>query len=332
MRRRARRPPTNAGSGSFAAVSSSEHVVAIVNPHACNGAGGRRWPKLEPALRRHWPELEVWMTEASEHATVLAHTALERGATMIISVGGDGTNNEVLAGFLDPETGRNRFPDAVLGVIASGTGGDFQRMFGPLKPLAQVERLAAAKVRTVDYGLARFVDHQGRERLRPFLNMASVGISGLVDRYVAESSRTFGNTMAYLRAALRAISAWSNVKVRMRTSDGRDEELELTLLCLGNGQYFGAGMHACPSAQVDSGTLECVLLQGFSKGKLVGALARSFSGRHIGYHGIASQPVEWVELEPLDDAEVLLDLDGEQPGRLPARFELVPAGLELRLA
>ena len=50
--------------------------------------------------------LTKWLTEAPRHATVLARTALERGASLVISVGGDGTNNEVLNGFVDVEAGR----------------------------------------------------------------------------------------------------------------------------------------------------------------------------------------------------------------------------------
>jgi diacylglycerol kinase family enzyme len=38
-----------------------------------------------------------------------------------------------------------------------------------------------------------------------------------------------------------------------------------------------------------------------------------------------------ITAEPADPAdEVLLDVDGEAPGRLPATFEIVPRGLLLR--
>ena len=100
---------------------------------------------MEP-LTPVWPELGVRMTEAREHATELSRLALEDGAEMVISVGGDGTNNEVLGGFVDAE-GRNRFPEAALGIVASGTGGDFQRMWGPLDPTEQVDRMARATLR-----------------------------------------------------------------------------------------------------------------------------------------------------------------------------------------
>lgn len=310
----------------------SEHVVAIVNPRASSGACGRRWPKLEPGLRKHWPEAEVWLTEAPRHASVLARTALERGASMVISVGGDGTTNEVLAGFVDPDSGRNQFPEAVLGMVAAGTGGDFQRMFGSLDPARQIVRLAGAPIKTIDYGWAHFTDHEGELRRRAFLNVASVGVSGVVVRNVARSRRPLGATLAYVDGALRAIAHWTNVPVRMTIVGQPERELNLTLLCIGNGQFFGGGMWACPSAQLESGRLEAVLLDGLSRGGLVGALARSFRGRHIGYRGITSQPIHGVSLDPVDGVEVLIDVDGEQPGRLPARFEVFGSALRVRVA
>ncbi|MCA9699565.1 MAG: diacylglycerol kinase family lipid kinase [Myxococcales bacterium] len=313
------------------AESPAERVVAIVNPWASHGAAKKRWPKIEAALREHWPALEARLTEARGHATALAREELEAGADMVISVGGDGTNNEVLAGFLDA-SGVNRFPDAVLGVVANGTGGDFQRMFGQRPPLQQVARMAAAPVRSIDYGLVHFVDHEGQPQRRPFLNMVSVGISGLVDAIVNQSGRPLGSTAAYVSAALRAISRWQNLPVSMRIDDEPARDLDLTLLCVGNGQYFGAGMWACPDASLDNGHLELVLLEGFSKGQLVGALGRSFKGKHIGYHGITARPAGRVVVEARHGAEVLLDLDGEQPGQLPATIEIVRAGLRLRLA
>ncbi len=283
-------------------------------------------------MRKHWPEVEVWLTDTPRHATVLTRTALERGAAMVISIGGDGTTNEVLCGFVDPLTGRNEFPEAVLGVVAAGTGGDFQRMFGPLDPAAQIARLAAASVRTIDYGWARFTDGEGQTRHRPFINIASVGVSGVVVRNVSQSRRPLGATLAYIDGALRTIANWTNVPVRMRVAGESERELALTLLCIGNGQYFGGGMWACPNAALDSGRLEAVLCEGLTRGALVGALARSFRGRHIGRPGIGRRAIEWIELDPVGDIEVLIDVDGEQPGRLPARFELFAAALRIRVA
>jgi YegS/Rv2252/BmrU family lipid kinase len=304
----------------------------VLNPRASNGEAARRWPEIEAAMRRHWPNLGVRRTEAREHARTLARKALEDGASMVVSVGGDGTNNEVLWGFVDEE-GKNRFPDATLGVIAAGTGGDFQRLFGTLDPVAQVERLAEAKPRTIDYGIASFVGHTGEPIVRPFLNVASMGISGLVDRYINTGGRALGNTVSYVTASLRGIANWKNRAVELEFEGREPREVDLSLLVLGNGQYFGAGMWACPNAELDDGMLDTILLAGFRRRSIVAVLARVYRGRHLGFPGLEDDRVSGVSLRPrLPGTEVLIDLDGEQPGRLPAQFTVAKRGLRVQVA
>jgi diacylglycerol kinase family enzyme len=119
----------------------------------------------------------------------------------------------------------------------------------------------------------------------------------------------------------------------MRVDGGEWRELDLTLLCVGNGRYFGAGMCACPNAIIDDGSFDTLLLAGFGRTMLVRALARVYKGRHLGFGGIEDGRAKQVELEADDPAdEVLIDLDGEQPGRLPLRLEIQPTALRVQIA
>lgn len=307
-------------------------TVAIVNPAASSGGAAAQWPGIEHGLRQRFPELSVRETQAPGHATALCREALESGTQRVISVGGDGTNNEVLCGFVDAD-GKNRFPDAALGIVAAGTGGDFQRMFGALTPAKQVQRLAKAEVRRIDYGLAEFVDHEGNEVRRPFLNTGSVGISGLVVQYVATASRSLGNQWAYVGSSLKGIWNYRNRQVTIAHDDEDPVRVDLTLACVTNGQYFGAGMWACPDASLSDGLLDSLRLVGMSRSRLVGTLAKVFKGRHLSVRGVEYRKAHTVSIRPVDaDAELLLELDGEQPGRAPVRFTVVPDALNVLVA
>src|SRR5690606_34307383 len=145
-------------------------TVAIVNPQACSGAAEKRWELVRDALEVHFPGLESRYTEGPNHAGELAREALEAGAETLGSFGGDGTANEVLCGFVD-EHGDNLFPDACLAILAAGTGGDFQRMFGRVRVQRQIDRMCAAEPRWVDYGFAHYTGPDGQPGARPFLNI-----------------------------------------------------------------------------------------------------------------------------------------------------------------
>lgn len=308
-------------------------AIAIVNPKASSGGAEQRWATIEEALHARIPGLRVRFTEAPGHASELCREALERGIPTILSVGGDGTANEVLGGFIDPETGANRFPDATLALLAAGTGGDFQRMFGRLRVERQVERLFAAAPRTIDYGVARFVDHEGRPRLRPFLNVASVGVSGEVVRRVNASDAQLGPTLKYLKGSLEGIAGWHNVQIRVRLDDQPERRIDLTLAIVANGQYFGAGMWVCPHAAIDDGRFDVLEVAGMSRGTLIATLAKVFGGKHLRVRGVShAHARESVAFEPVwDQARVPIEIDGEQVGRLPARFELRAGSLRVQI-
>jgi diacylglycerol kinase (ATP) len=314
-------------------------TVAIINPRASSGAALERWKTVSEALSVHFPGLESRMTEARGHAGELCRAALEGGTKTILSIGGDGTTNEVLCGFVD-ERGNNRFPDATLAVLAAGTGGDFQRMFGRTNVKRQLERLCVAEPRIIDYGVAHFTNADGHMHTRPFLNIASIGVSGEVVRRVNESTSQLGATTKYLIGTLKGIRVWRNARVVIRCdaeidapdgSSGR--AVDLTLGVVGNGQYFGAGMWVCPNAKIDDGSFDCIEVTGMSRTRLVAALAKVFRGKHLRVKGIAHQRVQRVAFSPVSDTvDVAIEIDGEQVGRLPARFEIKPGALRIRIA
>ena len=307
-------------------------AVAIVNPASSNGRTLKRWPALQRALQDRLGDLQLVQTEAPGHATLLARRALEQGARLVISIGGDGTNNEVLCGFVD-EHGDNRFPDAELGLIQGGTGGDFLRHLGPHGIEAQLAALAEGEAITIDYGVARFIDREGHPTTRPFLNVASAGISGLVDFYVGRSNKLLGPAATYVAGSLQGIWNHRGKAVKIRIDDGEEQEVPLDLAAVANGQYFGGGMWIAPRARCNDARFDLIWTGGLTRTKMIGLLAKLFRGSHVDAPGVHSGRAQKISLTPCDAADVVLvDLDGEQPGRLPAKIHIVPAALRVRAA
>jgi diacylglycerol kinase family enzyme len=271
-------------------------------------------------------------TEGPGHATVLARAALERGADLVVSVGGDGTANEILAGFVDGR-GENLFPDVELAIVACGTGSDFQRHLGRRDLFAQVDAVVDARSHRVDYGVARLVSRDGQPLLRPFLNEASVGLSGHVVDIARRTPRLLGQRGTYVVSALRSLLAHRDKGVTLILDDDVPRELPLTLAVVANGQYFGGGMWIAPEARCDDGWFDVLYTGGYGKLHFLGLLARVFRGTHTTVPGVRTARSRTIRMVPRDAHDVvLIDLDGEQPGRLPASFHLVPGGILLRAA
>ncbi|MCA9707043.1 MAG: hypothetical protein KDK70_14410 [Myxococcales bacterium] len=313
-----------------------ERIVVIVNPTAGGGKAIRRWTEAEPQMRERWSRLEIVHTERRGHATEATRAALERGVGLVVSAGGDGTANEVLCGFMDAD-GRNRFPEAEMGLLGGGTGGDFLRQLGSppwSEQLDALERPGSA----IDYGVMRFVDHDGRLRARPFLNAASAGLTGQVVARVLRagrlSRRVLGPRGIYAWSSVREIIAHRQLPVRIRVDDQEPRSIGLSLVAITNGQYFGGGMWIAPEAELDDGRLEVLYTGDISTPTLLAMFPKIFSGRHVEHPAVVSSRGQRVRIEPDGDGDdpVLVELDGEQPGRIPAELWVVPGGLRLRVA
>ncbi len=112
-------------------------TLIIVNPRSANARAGRKWPQIESTLRTRLPfPFDVAFTERQGHATEIAREAAPRCERVVV-LGGDGTLNEVVNGLIDKDRPLN--PDALLGIIRYGTGGDFARGLGIPKSLIAVK-------------------------------------------------------------------------------------------------------------------------------------------------------------------------------------------------
>lgn len=303
-------------------------VLVIVNPRSRAGATARRWPAVEAKLRAALGPIEVERTRCPRDAERIAREGVRAGVELVVVAGGDGTLSETAAGLLG--AGLERY--AEVAPLPLGTGGDFARGLGVLRDLdAAIARIAGGQAHRLDAGRISFVDLAGRPTSTYFVNIASVGISGLVTRLVNDAPKTLGGRASFLIGTLRALARWRAAPVRLRVDGDVVHEGPLDLAAIANGTHFGGGMQVAPDARADDGLLDVVWIRGASRWKLVRNLPLLYDGRHLALPEVAVRRGALVEAEPIEpDAEVLLEIDGEPLGRLPARFEIVPGALSVR--
>lgn len=313
----------------------SFYTSVIVNPASGNGATGRHWPELRAALDKVLERWDHQFTTGPGDGTRLARRAIAEGYEMIVSVGGDGTMNEVVTGLFpegDAAPAAPTRPGLVLAPVRQGTGGDFARLLElPGEIPACVAHLAGDRTRPCDLGVIEFVRHDGGPGWRGFLNIASFGLSGLVVEKVNSSSKALGGKASFAIGLARALAGYKPQKVRI-TADGASFLDQAMVTCaVANGQYFGGGMRFAAEAQIDDGAFDVVvqLKSGVREILSVGDL---YSGRMSSWSSVRRVQAREVHAEPGDGGDpVLLDIDGEGLGRLPARFRVLPSAVRLKI-
>ncbi len=309
--------------------SAAAQTVMVVNPQSANGTLGRQWEELSRTIGRELAFEDVH-TAAPGDATRLTREALRQGAECVVAIGGDGTISEVVNGFF--EDGKPINPEAALGVLPYGTGGDFRKSAHIPKDLTRAARvLARGKRRKIDAGLLEHLDRDRNPTSRVFVNIASFGISGMVDRYVNETSKRLGGMLSFAVATVRAAVRYKNQRVRVvfDDDDASAEEMTINTVAVANGRFFGGGMHIAPKAELDDGFFDVVALGDFGFADFLVNGRHIYSGSHLGMEGVSHRRAKKVHAEPLDTEDVELDVDGETPGILPATFTVLPGALSL---
>ncbi|CCF18296.1 conserved hypothetical protein [Pseudorhizobium banfieldiae] len=304
-------------------------VFVVINPKAGGGRVKKRWPRLAKRLAEHIGPFASAETAAPGHASILTREAIRTGADLVISVGGDGTLNEVVNGFCDADGKMSTHVS--LAVVSLGTGSDFVRSLST--GMDSIDRIVSGATRRIDLGRVIYFDDDGNQKSRLFANIGSFGVSGQIDRIVNTThSRFLPRKARFLAATIGALAAFRSQRIGMMVDDDPAVTAPIVLVAVANGRYFGGGMQIAPDAEFDDGLFDIVTLQHTSKLALLRNLLLVYSGGHRDHPAISIRRGRRIRVEPLDGQSepVLLDLDGEAPGRLPATYEILPQALALR--
>jgi YegS/Rv2252/BmrU family lipid kinase len=301
--------------------------LVIVNPASAAGATGRRWDRIATLLRSSLGDFEHVATQKPGEATTLSRAALREGFEMVDCVGGDGTLNEVVGGFF--EGSAPVAPQAVLGVVALGTGSDFGRTLAQTDLESACARLGGRKTRTIDVGLARFAGHDGVSTTRIFINVASFGCGGLVAHLVNSRLKAVSGRLAFTLATLRALAVYRDQTVAIEFDDMPPRSLAITNCAFGNGRFFGAGMQVAPAAQLDDGEFDVTIWSGFGLMDFIRKRHTLYNGTHVREPG--TQVLRVRRAVATSQSTVLLEIDGESAGRLPAQLEVLPGVVRLKV-
>ena len=265
---------------------------------------------------------DALISEAPGQLGTLAAGAIADGAKLLVVVGGDGSVNEVVNGVVAA-------PDVELAVIPRGTGWDFVRTYGIPRDLDRAIEIALrGDVRVIDLGAVSYRTWSGEEGRSHFANVASAGISGAIAKRANEASKALGGKISYYWSTLAVFARWQTGEMRVAV-DSENRSGRMIDAMVANGRFLGGGMMMLPEAEPDDGLFDVMLFGDITKRDLVFTLPKTYRGNHLPHPRLEVLRGRVVTIDA--DEPLPIQLDGEQPGTTPARFEIVPEAIRLRV-
>jgi diacylglycerol kinase (ATP) len=304
---------------------SKTEAKVIVNPTASGAKVGRKWPQLRDVLSKGGLQFAAQLTQHPGHATEIAREALDEGFRYIVSVGGDGTVNEVVNGLI--VDGRVH-PEVVLSIIPGGTACDFARILDISRdPSEACQTTLGHRFRVVDVGQIHCM-RNGRPIERYFVNVAGLGFDGEAAVRANRMSRPISGTIPYLTSLVLTLLSYGNKDVEVSFNGQRvGGRFNSVIIC--NGQYFGGGMWIGPEAAADDGIFDIVLLKDVNKLEFLINVPRVYRGTHLTHPKVESFQAREVHVRAKQ--RMFIQAEGELVGEAPATSRIMPSALSLRV-
>jgi len=153
-------------------------------------------------------------------------------------------------------------------------------------------------------------------------------MSGAIAQRANETTKVLGGKVSYLFATLAVFSGWRSSDIRLSVDDeirgGRMHDVVVA-----NGRTFGGGMIICPDAKPDDGLFDVLAIGDLTKRDLLLTLPKTYWGKHLPHPKAELLRGSTVTVDA--DEPLPIELDGEQLGTTPVRFEIVRDALRVRV-
>jgi diacylglycerol kinase (ATP) len=299
-------------------VSVPGPVAVLTNP----AAGGRRQRQLVPEitarLATSGAELMLVTAQSAAEAERACQQALDRGASALVAIGGDGTFHTAIQAVAGTKT--------PFAVVPAGTGNDFAAALGiptdPLTAAGQVaEALRTGATRALD--LARVTGADGTRRW--YGAVFAAGFDAIVNERANRMRWPRGDRRYDLAILLELITLRPR-HYRIRLDGGEPMGLDAVLVAVGNSPSYGGGIRICPTADPADGVLDVVIGHSMGRLTLASLWPRAYRGTHLSHPRVDSHRARTIEL---DADGVVGYADGERCLPLPVTITCEPGALRV---
>lgn len=304
--------------------------LVVVNPKASVGKSGKDWPQIKQTLINEGIEFDDVLTEYPRHAIEIVRNAIvEKGYRKFISVGGDGTNNEVINGIFTQEAVPTT--EITMATMPIGTGNDWRRTFDiPLEYDKVAKIIKAGHTYAHDIGKLTYYD-DGNTRIRYFLNAAGTGL----DEMVCHSTNLMkqqgkGGTIRYLISLVKCMLTYKVTHIQLTIDDELVFDDAILNLSIGNGRFNGGGMMTMPNAIPNDGLLDVTVIKKVSIFKFAANVKNIYDGSFINkIDEVKTYKGKNIHIVSIPPHSLKVETEGENLNNSPFDFEVLPKAVNM---
>lgn len=268
-------------------------------------------------------EIEFFESEYAGHFFSLPQLILDKGFSILIVIGGDGTLNEVINGLIQAcklsadSIDWKRIATIKIGVYAAGSGNDFIKTVYKDNQLYSLKKLIENESsQLIDVGYVKFFDPSNNPASRYYLNITDVGMGGEAVMLKANMPNWLGADFNYFFSITKTFATYDKVNIH-GYADNFDWKGKAINFVVANGKYFGNGLGIAPDASVTDGLLDIVIIGDVSTMDYFKHLNTVKACKKIEHDKIKYAQLQKVTIEAMETKKISIDMDGEFIGYAP---------------
>lgn len=275
---------------------------------------------------------QLYFSDYQGHLVDIAQKVIKEGFNTIITVGGDGTHNEVINGILQSFKKSDGVLDydweglrkIRLGLLPSGTGNDFSKSIFVKNSASQLKTMIeSGQSKLIDLGWASFYNTEKKATTRFFINITDVGMGGEVARKLQNKIPYLSNKSQYGIRIVTTFLTYNKTAIKAN-AEGFEWKGNVMNFIVANGKWFGNGLGVAPNAILDDGLFDIAILGDIGIIDYLTHLGTVKKGELVIHPEVSYHTVSEIRIEPTDKKDLAIDMDGEFVGIAPLTIKNLP--------
>jgi diacylglycerol kinase (ATP) len=282
--------------------------TALVNPISGGGHAAAKWEPLTELILRAGADVKVVLTLSQEHAVESA-TEYSTAGDVVVAVGGDGLVRDVATGVVAA--------GGTMAIVPAGRGNDLARGLDLPTGIAELaDLLLNGPVRAIDVLEANGVIVPGN---------VYAGMDATATKIINDNRRIPAKLL-YRLAPVIALARWRPADFTV-VADGHSTTTTGHMVVIANSGRYGHGLHIVPTAVLDDGLLDVMVVGQVPKYKVAAFMGQAKTGAHARRPEVELSTAKEVTLSA--NRPVPVCGDGDELGELPITVRVRPGALNL---